>query len=72
MMNIPPSEAKALTLWEYEGILWNHNEAHGSDELPPPDPATAMPLLDKLNSDPRLTRGKPKKARNLPTRQATA
>lgn len=72
MMNISLGEAKAMTLWEYEAILWNHNEAHGTDDLPPPDPEIAIPLLDRLNSDPRLTQGKPKKARNLPARQPAA
>ena len=28
MMGIGPSELKALTWWEYQGMLWNWNERH--------------------------------------------
>lgn len=28
MMNIPPSEAKRLTWWEYQALLWNWNDRH--------------------------------------------
>jgi hypothetical protein len=56
MMNIPVRDAERLSLWEYEGILYHHNEAHRSpDDIEAPDPAIAIPLLDRLNSDPRLT-----------------
>jgi hypothetical protein len=45
-----------LSLWEYEAILWNHNEAHRSpDDIEAPDPEKAMALLERLNADPRLT-----------------
>jgi hypothetical protein len=37
MMNIPPSEARELTLAEYQGILHNWNRAQGGEEeLEPP------------------------------------
>jgi len=32
MMGIPPSEAKALTWWEYQAMLWNWNDRHSTDE----------------------------------------
>jgi len=40
MMNIPPSEAKRLTWWEYQGLLWNWNDRHSTEEEQPdpPDP----------------------------------
>jgi len=31
-MGIPPSEAKALTWWEYQAMLWNWNDRHSTDE----------------------------------------
>jgi hypothetical protein len=56
MMGITKSDADRLSLWEYEAILWNHNEAHRSpDDIDPPDPVAATALLEKLNNDPRLT-----------------
>lgn len=56
MMNIPPSETGNLSLWHYEALLWNWNEAHDtSGDVAPPDPAIALPLLDRINADPRLT-----------------
>jgi hypothetical protein len=56
MMGISKADADALTLWEYEGILWNYNEAHRSpDDVEPPDPEAATALLELLNNDPRLT-----------------
>jgi len=37
MMHIPPSEAKALTLCEYQGLLHNWEAAHAvDDEVEPP------------------------------------
>lgn len=55
-MNIAPSEANKLSLWEYEAILWHWNDAHSiKDDLEAPDPEAAMALLEKINSDPRLT-----------------
>jgi hypothetical protein len=54
MMNVPPSEAKALSLWEYEAILHHHNEAHGGGDVEPPVPEVAMAILERANSDPRL------------------
>jgi hypothetical protein len=57
-MNIPPSEAKALSLWEDEALLWNWNEAHNVEGDGPPDPETTQALLDKINADPRLTGAK--------------
>jgi hypothetical protein len=56
MMGIPPSEADRLDLRTYEALLFHWNEAHASgDDIDPPDPAFALPLLDRINADPRLT-----------------
>lgn len=54
MMNIPPDQADGLSLWKYEALLWNWNEAH-STEVDAPDPEVAIPLLERINADPRLT-----------------
>lgn len=37
-MHVPPSEALNLTLYQYEGLLVEWNEAHETD--PQPDPMT--------------------------------
>lgn len=54
-MNIPPSDARLLSLWEYEALLWNWNDAHSGIDVEPPDPHKAQAIIDKLNADPRLT-----------------
>lgn len=53
MMNIPPSDARELSLWEYEALLWHWNDAHDI-EVEAPDPEIAIPLLERINADPRL------------------
>lgn len=56
MMNVPPSEAERLDIYTYEAMLWNWNEAHSSDrDIEPPDPEIVLPMLDRINADPRLT-----------------
>lgn len=36
MGGIPPSEVKAMTWWEYQGLLWNWNDRHkGPDDSEP-------------------------------------
>lgn len=52
-MNIPPSEAKALSLWEYESLLFHWNDAHGG-EVKAPDAGQTQSMIDQINSDPRL------------------
>lgn len=42
-------------MWEYEALLYHWNEAHSTGDVQAPDPATAIPLLDRINADPRLT-----------------
>lgn len=40
MMNVPPSEAGALSLWAYEALLYNWNRIHNPDavaDVPHPD-----------------------------------
>ncbi|MGJ0508934.1 MAG: hypothetical protein ACR652_17760 [Methylocystis sp.] len=57
---MPPSEAKALSMWEYEALLWNWNDAHDLDaDASAPDPEVTQALLDKINADPRLTGREP-------------
>lgn len=56
MMGVSRADAMDLSMWEYEARLWHWNEAHkASDDVEPPDPVKAMRLLDRANSDPRLT-----------------
>lgn len=55
MMHIPPSEADRLSLWKYEALLFNWNEAHSRDDIEAPDPEVAMRVLELANADPRLT-----------------
>lgn len=55
-MNIPPSEARQFSLHEYEGLLWHWNDAHSVDgDGEVPDADVTMALIDRINSDPRLT-----------------
>lgn len=55
MMNIPPSEARQLSYYDYQALLWNWNDAQARTDVEPPDPEMTMALLDQINSDPRLT-----------------
>lgn len=56
MMNIPGDEAKKMSLEEYEARLFHWNEAHDTGgDVEAPDPEIVMPLLDRINDDPRLT-----------------
>jgi hypothetical protein len=55
MMNIPPSEARAFSLEEYEARLFHWNKAHDTgtnDDAP--DGEEAMRVLAAANSDERL------------------
>lgn len=65
MMNIPPGEAKLLSRWEYEALLWNWNDSHkGGDDVAPPDPELTQERLDRINADLRLTGAKAPKPVN--------
>jgi hypothetical protein len=55
MMNIPPSEARQLSLYDYESMLWNWNDAQGSDDGGYPDPERTEALIARINADPSLT-----------------
>lgn len=44
-MNIPPSEAKAMLLWEYEATLVEWNIAHDPD--PQPEPMTRDEFIEQ-------------------------
>lgn len=57
-MNIPPSEAKQLSYYEYQSILWNWNDMHSTEDEAP-DPERAIAMLDRINADPRLTGAAP-------------
>lgn len=55
MMSVAPTEADKLDLRTYEAILWHWNDANStSSDVEAPDPEVVQPLLDKINSDPRL------------------
>jgi len=32
MMGVPPSEARRLSWWEYQAMLWNWNDRHTPEE----------------------------------------
>lgn len=51
MMNIPPSDTRALSLWEYEALLHNWNKAHNVDgDVTPPDPEKTQRMVDRVNA----------------------
>ena len=56
MMGAPPSEAKALSLWEYEALIFHWNDAHstGEDHDPPANRDLMEKLIDRINADPPL------------------
>lgn len=50
MMAIPPSELKALTWWEYQGLLWNWTERHkGPEEEDPVEAPEAAFVMRRQN-----------------------
>lgn len=55
MMNIPPSEVERMSLYDYEALLYNWNEAHGSDDVEAPDADRSEEMNARINADPRLT-----------------
>lgn len=63
MMNIPPSEAKALSLEEYEGLLWCWQQAHKSskDDVEV-DAERMVKMVENLRKRPDLLGPRPKKA----------
>lgn len=46
-MNIPPSEAKQLTLAEYQGLMTNWNAAQGGDDAEATEPPGAEQLATR-------------------------
>lgn len=50
MMGIQPSELKALTWWEYQGLLWNWNDRHATEdeEMEAPDAQFVMKRMAQL------------------------
>lgn len=68
MMNVPPSEAGRLSLWEYEAMLYNWNKVHNPDEVADvPHPDIMQAKIDALKAKPELLQrknpGKSKKKR---------
>lgn len=60
MMGIPPQAAETIDLWEYEALLHHWNESHGGgEEADLPDREISQAILDRANSDPRLTGAAP-------------
>lgn len=63
MMNVPRDVAEELSLYDYEELLWNWNEAHRDPEsVDPPEPEETMARLARINANPKLTGPRPKKA----------
>lgn len=49
--------AEHMPLYDYEELLWHWNEGQSTngDDIEAPDPAKALPMIDMVNADPRLT-----------------
>lgn len=61
MMNVPPSEANDLGLYEYQAMIWHWNKLHQSEpDGPSIDETKAM--ISALKANPELLKGKPKDA----------
>jgi hypothetical protein len=54
-MNIPPTEADHMSLYRYESLVWNWNDAHEVDDLGAPDPELTQKLIDRINANPQMT-----------------
>lgn len=54
MMNMQPSEAKALSLYEYEMMLHNWAKAHDPDHVDIVAPDVTQDLITKLKAKPEL------------------
>jgi hypothetical protein len=50
-MGIQPSEAKAMTLWEYEGLLVTWNEDHDTDPQPEPMTVAEFEVMEQYFAD---------------------
>lgn len=55
-MNIPVSDARALSLWEYDALIYHWNEAHGDGDAPTVPHEVSERLIDKLRANPELLR----------------
>jgi hypothetical protein len=42
MMGVQPSEARSLTWWEYQAMLWTWNDRHSTEEEPVEAPEAAF------------------------------
>lgn len=54
MMNISPAEARDLSLWEYEALLYNWNKIHDPDHVEIVDPEITQRKIDGLKARPDL------------------
>lgn len=51
MMHIPLSDVRTMSWWEYQAVLWNHNDRHTSEEDKPidaPDPEAVARSQQRL------------------------
>lgn len=56
MMGVTVSDARSLSLWEYEALLHHWNRAHGGEEpIDPEDAEATVARLAEINLDPRFT-----------------
>lgn len=53
MMNVSLADARGMSLWDYEALLYHWNEAHSTD-VAAPDHDKTQRLIDKINTDPKL------------------
>lgn len=51
-MNIPPSEADALSLWKYQALIHNWND---DGDVKAPDHEHTQKMVDRLNAHLRQT-----------------
>lgn len=65
MMNVPPSEANDLGLWEYQAMIYHWNKLHQT-EPDGPSPAETQAMIDALKANPDMLKGKPKGEKGEP------
>lgn len=50
MMNVPPSEAKALSLYDYQALLHNWQIANESEDDTPPDEDAVAGMFERMRA----------------------
>lgn len=69
MMGVSDSDARAMSLHDYEMRLWHWNQIHGEPEVEIVDPERTQSIIDQLKSRPDLlTRNKGEKPKPMPAR----